>query len=252
MSNLISQYKIFLRNNSNKLRAIKEKAYLYSDLDHYGVSMWQRDKFLQSHKKQLKQLPKKDILALVKLLWKQSSFEEKHLALEILQLISDDIDIDDMILIEKLMRQSGGWALLDSLIVPIMPSVLAKNQKGYDYLKKWILDDDYWVKRSALLAQLLFFRRDNGGDRKLFFFMAKSQFNEKWIDEKYKNKLTNKRAKFFIRKAIGWVLREMSVKQPQIVYQFLIENKSQMSGLSFREASRKLPNELYARLMNQR
>ncbi len=55
------------------------------------------------------------------------------------------------------------------------------------------------------------------------------------------DKLQNKRAKFFIRKAIGWTLREMSQKDPKVVFEFLKANKNKMSGLSFREGSRKLP-----------
>jgi 3-methyladenine DNA glycosylase AlkD len=46
--------------------------------------------------------------------------------------------------------------------------------------------------------------------------------------------------RWFIQKAIGWVLREMSKKWPDEVYQFLQKNKRKMSSLSFREGSRKL------------
>jgi len=56
----------------------------------------------------------------------------------------------------------------------------------------------------------------------------------------YKSTEEKKRAVFFIRKAIGWALREMSTKEPSIVKKFLDENKSKMSGLSYHEGEKKL------------
>jgi 3-methyladenine DNA glycosylase AlkD len=43
---------------------------------------------------------------------------------------------------------------------------------------------------------------------------------------------------FFIRKAVGWVLREHSKFQPEAVIAFLKLEKAHLSGLSYREASR--------------
>jgi 3-methyladenine DNA glycosylase AlkD len=240
INNFLNDYQKFLENNSDKNRAKNEKAYLYSDLKHYGVSVWQRRKFLKKYNPFLKSLTKKQALSLAKKLWQSPYFEIRMLALEILNLHSNELNINDMPLIEKLMRESRGWVFLDSLIIPLMPGILKKDKKAYLYLKKWINDDDYWVRRSALLAQLLFFR-EGSGDRQLFFDFARSQFDESWIDKNYKDALERKRARFFIRKAIGWTLRDMSLKNPQVVYKFLKKNKSQMSGLSFREASRRLP-----------
>ena len=240
----LKDYQAFLKTHSNPERANKEKAYLYSDLKHYGLVFGKREQFLKQYKNKLSELTKAEILTLVEILWLQPSFEERILAIDLLVKIAKNLDLNDLPLVEKLMRQSRGWALLDNLVIPIMPYFLEKYPKTYQVLKKWIQDKDFWVRRSALLSQLLFFRKNIGGNRDLFFQMAKSQFDESWIDKVYQDRLQNKRAKFFIRKAIGWVLREMSQKQPEIVFQFLKENKNQMSGLSFREGSRKLPNHL--------
>ena len=181
---------------------------------------------------------------LVEALWQGASFEERVLATDILVFSKAKFNESDLSKIERLVKECKGWALLDNLVIPIMPYFLKKYPKTNQVLKKWIQDKDFWVRRSALLSQLLFFRKNIGGNRDLFFKMAKSQFDENWIDKIYLDKLQNKRARFFIRKAIGWVLREMSQKQPEVVFQFLKENKNQMSGLSFREGSRKLPDNL--------
>jgi 3-methyladenine DNA glycosylase AlkD len=45
---------------------------------------------------------------------------------------------------------------------------------------------------------------------------------------------------FFIRKSIGWVLREVSKKHPKIVYDFLRAHRDEMSGLTLREGAKYL------------
>ena len=54
---------------------------------------------------------------------------------------------------------------------------------------------------------------------------------------------------FFIRKAIGWILRETSKKRPDLVVGFVEAHVDVMSGLTFREAVRKLPEPDQQRLM---
>jgi 3-methyladenine DNA glycosylase AlkD len=48
---------------------------------------------------------------------------------------------------------------------------------------------------------------------------------------------------FFIRKAIGWLLRELATREPAFVRRWIATYGDRASGLTLREASRKLPNE---------
>jgi 3-methyladenine DNA glycosylase AlkD len=243
------KYKKFLEKNYNPARAKKEKEYLYSDLKHYGIPSAKRGKFCNQFDKEILALSKPDALKLAKEAWSEDSFEERMFGLNVLYLHINELDLTDMPLIEKIMRESRGWALLDSSIISYMPAILEKYPSAISYLKKWIKDRDYWVRRSALLAQLLFFREENRGNKRLFFDMAESQLDESWIDQEYKDTLTRKRARFFIRKAIGWVLRDMSKKDPQSVVWFLNKNKAKLSGLSYKEGSRKLPEKFKKELI---
>jgi 3-methyladenine DNA glycosylase AlkD len=43
---------------------------------------------------------------------------------------------------------------------------------------------------------------------------------------------------FFIRKAIGWVLRETARRRPELVRRFIAAHGAEMSGLTRREASK--------------
>lgn len=240
LEELKKDYLNYLKKNENKERAIKEKAYLYSSFDHYGLSSTQMGNYFKTLNKDIAKLTHKDLYEYVNYFWQRPSHEEKELALHFLNQRATDLTIKDMPLIEKLMRESKGWVYLDSLIIPLMPEIISKNKEGYDYLRKWIKDDDFWVRRSALLAQLFFFRKGEGGDKKLFYELAESQLDESWINNIYKDKLENSRAKFFIRKAIGWMLRDMSIKDPKSVIEFVEKNKSKMAGLTVKEALRKI------------
>ncbi|MBN1162484.1 DNA alkylation repair protein [Patescibacteria group bacterium] len=250
MIKLHKEYLEFLEQNSDKERADKEKAYLYSECKHYGVSTPKNREFTRKHKKELQALDKKSTLQYVEYFWSKPSYEEKNLALTILNYHKNELSTKDMPLVERLMSESRGWVFLDNLIIPLMPTILERDPKAYSYLKKWIKDDDYWVRRSALLAQILFFRENKGGNKELFFELAKSQFDESWINEKYKDPLQRKRARFFIRKAMGWSIREISNKDPKTALNFLKKHKKELSGLSFRDGSRKLPVALQKELKN--
>jgi 3-methyladenine DNA glycosylase AlkD len=92
-------------------------------------------------------------------------------------------------------------------------------------LGSWAKDGDLWVRRTALLAQHDALRA-GAGDFGLFERIAASLLVEK---------------EFFIRKAIGWVLREVSKKRPELVFGFIARHRSDMSGLTLREASKYLP-----------
>lgn len=54
---------------------------------------------------------------------------------------------------------------------------------------------------------------------------------------------------FFIRKAIGWVLRETSKRRPRLVVDFVGERIDRIAGLTLREAVRHLDPAEAARLM---
>ncbi len=86
-------------------------------------------------------------------------------------------------------------------------------------LDAWALDPNFWVRRSALLALIQPLKRGAPFDR--FAGYANSMLAEK---------------EFFIRKAIGWVLRETSKRRPDEVYAWLLPRAPRASGVTLREA----------------
>jgi 3-methyladenine DNA glycosylase AlkD len=107
------------------------------------------------------------------------------------------------------------------------PVVKSDPEATTPILERWSADDDFWLRRASLLAQLPALSA-GGGDFELFASFAAGMVEEK---------------EFFIRKAIGWVLRDVSKKRPQLAYEFLSEHIHEVSGLTLREGSKYLPEE---------
>ena len=85
-----------------------------------------------------------------------------------------------------------------------------------------IVDEDFWLRRIALLHQLGW---GEATDQKRLFRYCLQQAGEQ---------------EFFIRKAIGWALRDYARHAPQAVADFLTHNGAVLSPLSRREAAKHL------------
>jgi 3-methyladenine DNA glycosylase AlkD len=80
------------------------------------------------------------------------------------------------------------------------------------------VSDDIWKRRSAILAQLGF---KGATDRKLLYDCMRTSLG---------------RPEFFLRKAIGWALRQHAWTDPREVLRFVKTNEKRLSPLSRREA----------------
>lgn len=118
------------------------------------------------------------------------------------------------------------WDFLDGIAVNLIGRVALQNKSSMEpLLRQWIADEDMWIRRTAILAQLKHKQETNAD---LLFELCRARMHEK---------------EFFIRKAIGWALREYGKTNPDSVINFLKEEKANLSGLSYREGSRILIKE---------
>jgi 3-methyladenine DNA glycosylase AlkD len=127
---------------------------------------------------------------------------------------------------------STGWDHIDEIAVHLLGYLLQKNPELFAYLKSCAKSENFWKRRVSLIAQIKLFKTDYC-DKALFFSICKEQLSDR---------------EFFIRKAIGWGLRELSKSDPSAVYGFIYKYKDHMSGLTFREGSRRLPEHLRQKL----
>ena len=204
-------------------RAEKEKAYLKSDLMHLGVTVPQVRKIARAHRP----TGHDELVDVVEALWQRPVHECRAAAAELLEAGVDQLSAGDVALLERLLRQSRTWALVDNLAASVV-GPLAERADLADVLDRWARDDDVWLRRSALLSQLLPLRRGDGDPARFF------RYADALLDD----------PSFWIRKAIGWVLRDTARRRPELVAQWLLPRAGRASGLTVREAVKHLPPEL--------
>jgi 3-methyladenine DNA glycosylase AlkD len=214
-----------LRPLGDPQRACGAKAYLKSDLEFIGVTTPEFRRAIKAELKAAPPLGRPALLEAVGTLWRRPVFELRAAAVELLRLEGVLLAPADAGLVERLIRESGTWALVDTLAVRVAGGLVERFPALLATLDRWAVDPDFWVRRAALLALLLPLRRGQGE------FAHFARYADAMVDEK----------EFFIRKAIGWVLREVSKKRPALVVAWLAPRVRRASGVTLREALRHLP-----------
>ncbi|MDQ4067951.1 MAG: DNA alkylation repair protein [Actinomycetota bacterium] len=205
-------------------RAEHEKAYLKSSLEHYGCSVGAVRSAVEVLARHHPDPTHDEVVALVEGLWSQPVHERRRAAVEVLDKHAALLGADDVPLLERLLRQSRTWALVDGLAASVVGKVVERDRAMGAVLDRWAADDDFWIRRSALLALLVPLRK-GGGD-----FGRFSRYADAMLDER----------EFFIGKAIGWVLRDTARKRPEMVYEWLLPRAARASALTVREAVKPL------------
>jgi 3-methyladenine DNA glycosylase AlkD len=209
-----------LRRHRNPTRARAEKAYLKSDLEFLGVGLPVMRQAVRMVKRENSGLNRHVLVALARSLWSRPLFERRMMAVLLLETFQPLLQPVDIQLLERLIRESKTWAFVDELAVAIVGPLVERSPKLLPVLDRWAQDDDFWLRRAAMLALLLPLRRGEG-DFPRFARYAQAMLHER---------------EFFIRKAIGWILRETAKKRPDLVYHWLLPRSAVASGVTVREA----------------
>ena len=219
-----------LRRLGTPERAAGEKRYLKSDLRFLGATLGDIRRTVKPVARN-EGLGHEQLVALAQELWEEAVFDTRMAAALLLELRAADLGPRDLDLIERLIRDSRTWALVDVLAAAVVGEI-ALRHRVKRRLDTWARDDDFWVRRSSLLAELRPLRADRPFEP--FARRADSMLEER---------------EFFIRKAIGWVLREMSKKRPDEVYRWIAPRTHRASGVTMREVVKHLAPDRAERLL---
>lgn len=214
-----------LRAIGNPKRAAGEKKYLKSDLDFYGVPVPAVRSVAKRWNNNHPDATRDEILTLTGQLWETRVHELRTVGVALLDLYIDHLQAGDMAFVEGLINKANTWAHVDWIAVRVAGALVTRYTVAKRVLSRWSKDTNFWVRRSAMLA-LLNPLRAGDGDFDLF-----ARFASDMIEEK----------EFFIRKAIGWILRETAKKRPRLTYEFLTGQIDVVSGLTLREGAKYLP-----------
>lgn len=221
-----------LRLQGTPERAEQEKRYLKSALSHYGVTVPAIRKTVRAFLREGAGaiLDQAALRPVTEALWDRDVFDLRFAAAELLTARAGDLGVADLAWLEPLLRRAHTWALIDGLAVDVVAPILRRDPEAAPEIRAgWAHDDDFWIRRTALLS---FLRDLRAGDDDAF--AGFTALAEQMLQER----------EFFIRKAIGWCLREYGKKRPDALAAWLLPRAARASGVTVREALRHLPSEL--------
>jgi 3-methyladenine DNA glycosylase AlkD len=159
-------------------------------------------------------------------LWDNAGFrEERYAAIAMARHRSarDWQDPQALDLCRHLIVTGAWWDLVDEIAGHLVGGVLASHREVVTpVLRSWMADEDLWLRRTAVLAQL---RHGPDTDTSLLHDAIVANLDDR---------------SFWLRKAIGWALRSYSYTDPDWVVAEVDDLAGRLSGLSRREALKHL------------
>lgn len=205
--------------NSNPKIAEGQKAYMKNRFEFFGLKTPLRRE-LQKPFLLKGNLPNKtDAFEIVLKLWDAPQRELHYFAQELFFKYKQQLEVSDISVIECLIGHNAWWDTVDFIATKPLAVYFKKfPDQRENIVQKWLSTGDIWFQRSALLFQLKY----------------KTEIDLELMSSTI---LTLKDSKeFFIKKAIGWILREYSRIDAQWVLNFV--NQNELQALSKREAIR--------------
>ncbi len=214
--NLQPLIKLF-EEHADPVYGSKMRAYMRNQFDYLGLPSPLRKK-LATHFYTEYGYPDPSMLeAVVEECWELPYREYKYFAMELMVRMKKKAGHDAIHLYERLITDQSWWDTID-LIAPSLIGYHFQeyNEERLDYINKWINSGNIWLQRSCVLFQLKY--KEDVDTRLMASIILRLKDSKE----------------FFIRKAIGWMLREYSKSDPGFVVRFVQNNE--LSGLSQQEA----------------
>ena len=204
-------------------RPLSMAAYMKTDTPFYGAQKAVR---APVHREAIRSFPPTDrseYRQAVLALWNQPHREERYLAIDYARSFPKYVTLASIPLYRRMIVEGAWWDFVDSLAIHLVGQVLLDQRDATTpKVRAWIDDPDMWLRRSAIIGQIT---HKQATDTDLLFDACARRMHE---------------TEFFIRKAIGWALRDYAKTDPSAVIAFVTEHRDALSGLSFREATKHL------------
>ncbi|MFA5856175.1 MAG: DNA alkylation repair protein [Candidatus Pacearchaeota archaeon] len=162
----------------------------------------------------------KDFYKVFNRLWKSGYPEERTLAVHTLELYKEEFDIETWKNLKPKLKEIKSWDKLDKISKDIIGEILLRKDIKDDLIKMSNSKDN-WFIRMAIVANIPLIKKND------------NLFAMKLINQHINSK------EEAIQKANGWILKEISEKDPEIVKTFILKNKN-MPLVTFNKATENL------------
>jgi 3-methyladenine DNA glycosylase AlkD len=211
-----------LREAAEPDEAPAMQAYMKSSTPFLGVKSPARKAIVKDLKNRFDPDDAAQVVTWSRALWELPHREEKYMAIALARAWPNRIVRASLPHYEHLVRTGAWWDYVDDIAANLVGAVWRKDPGFGTVMDGWIEDEHLWIRRTAILGQLK--HKEKTDERRLFRYCLQC------ADE----------TDFFIRKAIGWALRQYAWVEPSRVRDFLELHRDRWSGLTFREAAKHL------------
>lgn len=207
-----------LESNRNPERAVGMSAYMRNQFPFLGIQKPVRAELSKPFMLAAKKHRQID-WDVVDVLWSKPEREFQYVAMEYIVMMRGSMELEDLKKIRSLIKRKSWWDTVDSFPKPVS-TIVQMHSEARDTMIDWSTDDDFWVRRSAIIHQL----------------PLRDATDTDLLETAILNNLGQR--EFFINKAIGWALREYSKTNAEWVREFIGKNRAELSTLSIREGSK--------------
>ena len=218
----LKQVEADLRSQENPERADSMAAYMKDHFVFLGVPSPARKAAQKPLMAAARTASRVDVLAVADLCWHGEPRELQYIACELLRRRANVLEERDLDQIKSYISRKSWWDTVDALAAHVVGPMVAAFPDLAATMDTWIHDDDIWIARTAILHQLRY-KTDTDEDRLFHYAEVRAADTE-----------------FFIRKALGWALREYAKVEPHAVLKFVESHDAALSGLTKREATKHL------------
>ena len=219
---LIAAVRRELRASADPAKAPAMRAYMKSAMPYYGVNSPEQNSIWKRVFRGRVIADEASWQGTVLALWRSARFrEERYAAIALSGERAYDVfqTVAALPMYEELIVTGAWWDYVDVVAGKRIGTLLSRFPREMKpIVRAWSRSPDLWKRRSAILAQLGF---KDATDLTLLYACIEPNLDDR---------------EFFIRKAIGWALRQYAWTDAKEVQRYVRANRTRMSGLSVREA----------------
>jgi len=227
---LVRELRAALAAAGDPQRAAGQQAYMRSTMPFHGLTSPEVDRAVRAAVRDHTPTDRQVWEATVRELWDGATHrEQRYTALAVAEhrcaRAWQDPEVLD--LYGHLVRTGGWWDLVGRTATRLVgPVLLSRRAEVTPLMDEWALEDDLWLRRTAILSQL---KHRAATDRDLLERVVAANLEGSRFG-----------SEFFVRKALGWALREHAKTDPAWVLGILERYADRVSPLARREATRHL------------
>jgi 3-methyladenine DNA glycosylase AlkD len=221
-SEVVARLEAAFARAADPVRAVPMAAYMGDQFAFYGIATAERRRLTREALRDLPRPDEADAVAVAWRCWQRDRRELQYVGGEYLCRHIAVCGPGTLGPLELLITTKSWWDTVDVLCRAGAGALVRVDLRQRRVMDRWLDSPNIWLARSAILHQE---RWGADMDPEVLFAYCLRRAGDR---------------EFFIRKAIGWALRSYAHVDAGAVRRFLAEHDAELSGLSKREALKRV------------